>query len=103
MPPYLFTRVAKDFTASGHIWRYWLGTELLILDDVGSARATGWITEQLLHLLEQRYDYQRPTIITTNMSLQGFAEHVDPRAASRLAEGGQMNLGNVDARRKKIK
>jgi DNA replication protein DnaC len=103
VPPYVFTRIAKAFTNSGHIWNMWIHTELLVLDDVGSARDTGWVTEQLLHLLEQRYDYQRPTILTSNMSLQDLSEHVDPRAASRLAEGGQMNLGNVDARRKKIK
>jgi hypothetical protein len=99
--PYSFTNVVRALDAKHHIYEAWRTNRgPLVLDDVGSARDTPHVTEQLLQLLQYRYDHQLKTIITANLSVNQFAEHVDPRAASRLQEGLLVSLGDTDRRRK---
>lgn len=57
--------------------------EMLILDDLGSENSTAWATEKLFQIINYRYNYRMPTVITTNSRL---FEHMDERIASRLAD-----------------
>lgn len=41
---------------------------ILVLDDLGKERPTEWAAEQLFAIFNRRYDYGKPTIITTNYS-----------------------------------
>jgi len=100
VPAYTFARQARRMVESRNdqaILR-WRTVPLLILDDLGANRDTPHVTETLLFLLEERYDHERKTIITTNLTLEQFAQHLDPRVASRLQEGMILDLGEVDAR-----
>lgn len=45
-----------------------LETELLILDDVGAGRTTPWAREVMHDIIAQRYNEQKPMIITSNLS-----------------------------------
>jgi DNA replication protein DnaC len=57
--------------------------ELLVLDDFGAHHSTPWATEKLFQLLNFRYNYRMPTIITTNnLGLQG----IDDRLRSRMMD-----------------
>ncbi|KPL86262.1 hypothetical protein SE18_14845 [Herpetosiphon geysericola] len=40
---------------------------ILLLDDLGAENATDWGKETLFQLLNERYEYQRPTVITSNL------------------------------------
>lgn len=42
--------------------------ELLIIDDIGKEQATDWSTAQLYSIINDRYECQRPVIITTNFN-----------------------------------
>ncbi len=55
---------------------------LLILDDLGTQNATPWAEEKLYQILNARYIYKRPTVITTNLDL----DELDPRLRSRLSD-----------------
>lgn len=55
---------------------------VLILDDLGVENPSEWAGEKLFQLLNHRYVYHLPTIVTTNVDL----ETIDPRLASRLAD-----------------
>jgi len=80
----------------------WREAQMLCLDDIGSNRATPHVVEQLLLLLQHRYDWQRKTIITSNLSLNDLRQYIDgpdPRAASRISKGVILNLGDKDWRR----
>ena len=57
--------------------------EMLILDDLGSENSTAWATEKLFQIINYRYNYRMPTVITTNSRL---FEHMDERIASRLSD-----------------
>jgi len=55
---------------------------VLLLDDLGSERTTGWTQERLFVLLNDRYAHRRRTVISTNCSLDAF----DDRLRSRLSD-----------------
>ena len=100
VPMYLFAAAARDFESGKERLAHWRTAPILLLDDVGSHRDTPHLTESLLFLIGHRYDNERKTIVTTNLTLADFAKHVDPRAASRFQEGIVLNLGMKDSRRK---
>lgn len=74
--------------------------DVLALDDLGTTRGTDWERDRLYALLNARYEDQRPTIVTTNVTLVDLADSVGERIASRLIEGATMvSIGGSDRRR----
>jgi DNA replication protein DnaC len=55
---------------------------LLILDDLGTESATPWAREKLYQIINYRYNYRQPTVITTNRRLA----EIDDRIRSRMAD-----------------
>jgi len=45
---------------------------LLVLDDLGAARPTDWAVEQMFSIADERTNYQRFTIITTNQPYENL-------------------------------
>jgi DNA replication protein DnaC len=99
VPAYTAATCYRNLEGPSGVSETWEKCDLLILDDLGANRKTPHVTEQLLFLLERRYDWERKTIITTNMDLNEFARHIDGRAVSRLLEGIVLDLGDKDHRR----
>lgn len=69
--------------------------ELLVIDDIGKEQATDWSTAQLYAIINDRYESQRPVIITTNFnendliaveSPKGVGTHRIKAILSRLHE-----------------
>lgn len=58
--------------------------DLLVMDDIGSTRATAWSSSVLSELLASRYDGLRPTIVTTNST--DLAAHIGDRVVDRFDE-----------------
>ncbi|NTW98186.1 MAG: ATP-binding protein, partial [Oscillochloris sp.] len=54
--------------------------KLLILDDLGTENATPWAREKLYQIINHRYNYNLPTVITSNRK----PEDIDPRIRSRM-------------------
>jgi DNA replication protein DnaC len=63
--------------------RLW-SVDRLVLDDVGSERATDWTGERLYALLNRRWLEERPTIATTNLEPDELREAIGERTYSRL-------------------
>lgn len=61
-----------------------LTADLLIVDDLGSERATEWTMERLLIIVDGRLTNLKPTIFTTNFDLDDLNVRVGMRAASRI-------------------
>ena len=55
---------------------------LLILDDLGAENPSQWAQEKLFQLLNHRYSYRLPTVITTNVEI----DLLDARIRSRLVD-----------------
>lgn len=61
-------------------------TTLLILDDFGAAKATEWTEEVNHRLINYRYQWRKPTLLTSNVPPQELGVTVGQRVASRLLE-----------------
>ena len=62
---------------------YRTGEALVVFDDLGTENGTDWAHEQLYRVLDSRYEYELPTIITTNQP----RARLDARLLSRFDEG----------------
>src|ERR1700733_10776333 len=78
-------------------------TEVLLLDELGAIRPSGWVGDTVSHILNYRYNEKKTTIITTNYldfpSRSGGEVAEEPEVNSfgkRIAEltGGQETLGD---------
>ncbi len=67
---------------------------LLVLDDLGAENSTAWATEKLFQLINYRYNYRMPTVITTNHRL---LSHIDERINSRLSDLSLVRHVAIDA------
>lgn len=56
--------------------------KLLILDDLGTENATPWAREKLYQIINHRYNYALPTVITSNRE----PKDIDPRILSRMED-----------------
>lgn len=73
---------------------------LLILDDLGAARATEWVEEITYRLINRRYNLMLPTLITTNLAIRDLRSYLGDRVASRLAQmTTRVEFEPVDRRR----
>jgi DNA replication protein DnaC len=58
--------------------------DLLHIDDLGAERRTEWVLEQLYSIVNARYEAQRSTLITTNLTRDELADQIGERIVSRL-------------------
>ena len=58
---------------------------MLLIDDLGTENTTEFSKEFLYNLVNERYNYCLPLIITTNLRAQELQELYSQRLVSRLA------------------
>lgn len=65
--------------------------DLLVLDDLGTENPTEWAVERIYSIINQRYNAQKPLIVTSNFTLGDLARRLNnPKNAS----GNQNITGN---------
>lgn len=75
--------------------------DVLVLDDLGGERATGWTAERLYLIVNRRWMERRPTVVTTNLEPAELTEAVGERTYDRLRDGAVMlRVGGERSRRK---
>ena len=60
--------------------------DLLIMDDLGSERKTEWVEERLFLIIDYRWQWKLPIIVTTNFNAEQLPERVSDRIVSRLMD-----------------
>ena len=58
--------------------------DLLLLDDLGSEKATAWVQERLFVIVNHRYREALPTIFTSNIGPKDLTAQLGERTASRI-------------------
>lgn len=66
---------------------------LLVLDDLGTESATGWVKEKLYQLFNYRYNARLPTVVTTTYHL----DQLDPKLASRVGDPNRCTIFSLEA------
>lgn len=69
-----------------------LRTPVLVLDDLGTEKATDWAGEQVFKIIDQRYREGLPLIVTTNLEVGAL----DARLYSRLMDKQHATVVNID-------
>jgi len=70
-----------DHTADARAEEF-LDAAVLFIDDMGVQYDTGYSSQKLLDILDLRYEHRRPTVLTTNMTL----DDLGARLAERLLD-----------------
>jgi DNA replication protein DnaC len=60
--------------------------DLLHIDDLGAEKRSDWVLEQLYALVNERYEAERPVLITTNLPHEELEEQIGKRTVSRLSQ-----------------
>lgn len=71
--------------------------KLLILDDFGAQHETEWAASKLDQIIDYRYEYKKPLIVTTNLALN----LLPARIADRLSEGLLVQLTGESFRKQR--
>ncbi|MFD2683746.1 ATP-binding protein [Streptomyces phyllanthi] len=80
--------------------RHLMRTPLLVLDDLGAARATEWTEELTYRLINHRYNFELPTVMTSNLTVGDLRMKLGDRVASRIAGmAEQVTFNGPDRRR----
>jgi DNA replication protein DnaC len=74
---------------------------VLVLDDLGAEKVTDFSITTLYLIIDRRNRDLRPTIVTTNLSLQEIGEKIDGRISSRLSEMKIVHLALPDYRKRR--
>lgn len=64
-------------------------THLLIIDEIGVQFGTEAERTQLFAIIDERYREERPSIMLTNLDVEGFKTFIGQRAFDRLRECGE--------------
>ncbi len=74
--------------------------DLLHIDDLGAEKQTEWVLEQLYALVNERYEREKPILVTTNLDQAELEDQIGERTVSRLVEicGEALPLMGDDAR-----
>ncbi|MBA7587339.1 hypothetical protein ES708_29366 [subsurface metagenome] len=79
--------------------------DLLLLDDVGVDRPSEWIKSTYWTLMDRRFDWMLPVVVTTNKTFEGrgelLADRIGEGAASRLlglCQGNVIDMTGPDLR-----
>lgn len=73
---------------------------LLVMDEVQERGGTEWEDRILNYVIDKRYDFQRDTILITNLTTGEFAENVGASIVSRMVEKGKVHTFNIPSFRK---
>jgi hypothetical protein len=73
----------------------------LVLDDLGAGSLSDHERRYTLEVIDRRLNAERPTVITTNLTLKEISERMDERIASRLSGYTLLKFTGEDRRGKK--
>ena len=93
--PMLCLDIKKAFNENSRITEQdaiqaYVSCEYLVLDDLGVEKTTEWVKKTLGYIIYERDNMYKPTIITSNFSLDELADQTGQRSASRIAGMSQV-------------
>lgn len=60
--------------------------DLVVLDDLGAEKMTEWAESMIYYIVDQRYRWRKPIIVTTNCDLETLENRIGVRTIDRLLE-----------------
>lgn len=75
------------------------GTPMLVLDDIAAGSLSDHERRVALEVIDSRGNDMRPTVVTSNLSLEDIREKMDERISSRLGAYQKIALITADRRK----
>jgi DNA replication protein DnaC len=86
--PELLDNLRETYNKPGRNLDEWMdavqNADFLVLDDLGSERATEWVRERIFVMVNHRYREALPTVFTSNIGPKDLAQQLGERTASRI-------------------
>lgn len=80
----LYSSLRQEMKSGGETLKKCKESPLLILDDLGAERGSGWVTERLFELVDYRMGNKLPMVITTNLTAQQLSYTFGERIMDRV-------------------
>jgi len=96
--PTLLSSIRAGFNggdAADTVLKRYKTVDLLILDDLGKEKVTEWVEETVYEIINARYEYEKPTIVTTNIGIDAVAERYAWNGAAIKSRLYEMNDGFI--------
>lgn len=82
--PELLDRIRQSFDPDNkesfsELWDRIFRADVLLLDDLGSERMTGWVAEKLFLIVDNRYRARAPMVIASNVAPEQFGGRIGSR------------------------
>ena len=68
---------------------------------LGTEKYSEWVEETLYLLIDRRYSNMRKTFISSNLNLDGVAQHLNDRISSRIA--GMCEVLKMEGKDRRLK
>ena len=88
-------------TSEQEILNIYSCAKVLYLDDLGTEKASDWALQTLYLLIDRRYSEMLRTVISSNLSLDELADHLDDRISSRIA--GMCEVIKMEGKDRRLK
>lgn len=75
-----------------------LSADVLIIDDLAACKTTEFAMDVVLHVIDHRIEQCRPTVITSNLSMDEIHRDFGDRLKSRLKTFRRLHVGGRDKR-----
>lgn len=72
----------------GDVAEYYIGLDLLIIDEVGTQFGSDMEKLFIFEIIDGRYQEMKPTILISNLDVEGVKEVIGERCLDRLRDGG---------------
>lgn len=83
---------------SEQVYESYAEVPLLIIDDLGAQKDSEWTEEYLGRLIDHRWKWELPTLITSNVPADKFGDRFGHRVVSRFATFTRARLAGPDRR-----
>ena len=67
------------------VFEKYVQAKILYLDDLGVEKSSDWVLQALYRIINHRYNWMLPTVISSNLSIEELVAKFDDRIASRSA------------------
>jgi DNA replication protein DnaC len=89
----------KDGETESKVLKLFIEPELLVIDEIGVQFGTTTERMYLTEIINDRYNYLRPTIISGNVTIQELKQIVGERSVERFKEGGKVVVFDWESQR----
>lgn len=80
----------KNDEAQSNAEEHIFDCDLLIIDDLGTELVNSFVCSELFHVINERIQQRKSTLISTNLALQTFADTYSERVFSRISSNYTM-------------